>query len=241
MTERIAPITNMVLARQALAQASSRAEGLPGLAVFYGPAGYGKTFAAAAAAAAHDALYITAWPVWTQRAMLEALARELGITSPARGIPRLLAQVIDALEEQGRALIIDEMDHVVEKRLVELIRTLHDATKIPVLMIGEEALPARLKAWERFHSRILSFTPALSANLDDAKRLAQVYADGVVLHDELATHFLNATHGNIRRLSVNLSHLKREARRENITHASLDWWGERPLYTGDAPRRRLAI
>ena len=190
-----APITTLFLCAQALAQAMGRDGRLPGLAVFYGPAGSGKTLAAKQASETLNALYIQAWPVWTQRALLEALATPLNITLKARTVTALLTQVIEALKADPRPLIIDEMDHVVKKGLVEIIRTLHDTTGVPILLVGEEALPARLKIWDRFHSRILSFTPTVPANLDDARHLAQAYVDGLQVDDDLLDYFLSISKG----------------------------------------------
>jgi len=236
-----APITNMILCRQALANAMGRDKRLPGLAVFYGPAGSGKTRAAQATAQAMGATYVQAWPVWTARSLLEALAKELGLMTPAKSVSALLGQVIEALKVGPRPLIIDEMDHLVKKGLVEIIRTLHDATGVPILMIGEEALPARLKTWNRFDSRILSFTPTLPANHEDAEILAGCYAGDVSLDKDLLEYFLKATKGNIRRLSINLSHAAHHARTEGETQLSRKWWGHRPVHTGQAPRAASTI
>lgn len=231
-----APITNMILCRQALANAMGRDGRLPGLAVFYGPAGSGKTRAAQAAAQALGAYYVQAWPVWTSRSLLEALAKELGVTTPAKSVSALMAQVIDALKAGPRPLIIDEMDHLVKKGLVEIIRTIHDSTGVPILLIGEQALPARLKTWDRFDSRVISFTPTLPANQEDAEILAECYAGDVTLEKDLLDYFLKATKGNIRRLSINLSHAGHHARTEGESHLTRKWWGHRPVHTGQAPR-----
>ncbi|MCQ6492979.1 hypothetical protein, partial [Vibrio parahaemolyticus] len=56
---------------------------------------------------------------------------------------------------------------------------------IPVLMIGEEALPAKLKAWERFDNRILVATPAQPADLRDARLLRAYYCQKVDVADDL--------------------------------------------------------
>ncbi|WP_207214001.1 hypothetical protein [Solidesulfovibrio carbinolicus] len=57
----------------------------------------------------------------------------------------------------GRPLIIDEMDHVVERNAVELVRDLYEASRAAILLIGEKALPGKLAQWERFHGRILDW------------------------------------------------------------------------------------
>jgi type II secretory ATPase GspE/PulE/Tfp pilus assembly ATPase PilB-like protein len=52
----IAKLGNVVLFGEALAAAAMRAQHLPGLVVFHGPSGYGKTFSATYAANVFRAL-----------------------------------------------------------------------------------------------------------------------------------------------------------------------------------------
>ena len=45
------------------------------------------------------------------------------------------------------------------------------------------------------------------------------------------------TRGSVRRVAVNLSNIAEEAGLEGWSHVTRNEWGERPFYTGDAPRR----
>ena len=121
-----AQLTNMRLAMQTMLQANDAPLGVPRITIFYGWSGYGKTVAAAHVASYLDALFVTADPVWTQRAMLEAIGRELGISRLERSAPRLLTQIIDQLASDPRPLIIDETDYIVDRDWIEIIRAIHD-------------------------------------------------------------------------------------------------------------------
>ena len=82
-------------------------------------------------------------------------------------------------------LIIDELDHMVKKGAVELIRDIHDGSQAAILLIGEERLPAKLERWERFHGRVLDWVPAQPADLDDCRHLANLYCHNIKIADDL--------------------------------------------------------
>jgi Cdc6-like AAA superfamily ATPase len=106
------------------------------MGLFYGFSGYGKSVASAFAAARTDAAYVEAKSIWTQRTLLEEIAGSLGLPPVNRSGPRILGQIIEHLGREPRPLVIDEMDYLVKRQSVEIIRDIHDATSIPILMIG---------------------------------------------------------------------------------------------------------
>lgn len=233
-----APLTNMSLAVQTIVDCAEAGEHSPRLGLFYGFSGYGKTVAAAFAAARTGAAYILAKSLWNQRPLLEALAEELGITRPERTAARVLQQIIDELNRAPRPLIIDEMDHLVKKQMVEIIRDIHDATNIAIMMIGEEGLPAKLKEWERFDNRILVATPAQPASIDDTLLLRDHYGLGGVVADDLALYFAERCRGVTRRIVNNLKKAGRVAATEGADQIDRAWWGNRPIMNGEIPTRR---
>ena len=127
-----------------------------------------------------------------------------------------------------------------KKHHVEIIRDLHDATRIPIVMIGEEALPAKLKAWERFDNRILVATPAQPSSLEDGRKLRDHYCRKVTIDDDLADFFTKACKGVTRRIVVNLQMAQRVALERGQAEIGRDWWGAEPVLTGDVPVRRKA-
>lgn len=233
-----APLPNMALALQTIVECTEAEEDQPRLGLLYGNSGFGKTVAAAFAAAQTGSIYIEAKSLWTVRALLEAIAEELGITKPERTAPRLLRQIIDELNRAPRPLIIDEMDHLVKKQMVEIIRDIHDATSIAILMIGEEALPSKLKEWERFDNRILVATPAQPASAEDALLLRDHYGLKGIIADDLAIYFAERCKGVTRRIVNNLRAAARTAATEGVDSIDRSWWGPRLVTNGDIPTRR---
>lgn len=238
-TGRWARTSNMALAASTMSAAINAAEGVPRMVLFYGPSGYGKTIACSHVAAVTDAAYVQARSVWTGKTFLEQLAREVGVTHLKRTASDIMNQVVDALAQRPCPIIIDEMDHLVKKQSVELIRDIYEATGMPIMMVGEEALPAKLKEWERFDNRILRATPAEPSTLDDGRLLRDLYVRKVKMADDLVDHFTGECRGVTRRIVANLQEAQRIAIDDLGTlEIDLKAWGSRLVMNGSLPGPR---
>jgi DNA transposition AAA+ family ATPase len=234
----VAPVVNVGICMTTLESIMERDQHLPGIGVFYGPSGYGKSMAAAYAANKTRAYYIECKSCFTKKALLLAILREMGVT-PAKNLYEMTEQVCDQLINSNRPLIIDEMDHIVEKKAVESIRDIYDGSEAPILLIGEEMLPRKLERYERFHRRILEFAGAEPITLDDAKVVRQLYSPDVDIADDLFNEVLKLARGSVGRVTVNISRIARYGKDEGIEIVDLAAWGDRPLYTGSAPVRKV--
>jgi len=237
-TDSFAPLTNVALCLSALETAMGRDQHLPGLVEFHGPAGWGKSIAAAHARAVHNAYLVQVKSLWTRKAFLLAVLSEMGI-APEDTCYQMADQISEQLALSGRALIIDEFDHLVQQKAVEIVRDIYEGSNAPILIIGEEQLPNKLKLWERFHGRVPNFVAAQPADLEDAKLLRKFYVKKVAIEDDLLEHLVAALRGNVRRISTNLSLIEQEAMKDGKRKVDRDWWGERPLNTGEVPQRRV--
>lgn len=215
----------------------NRAHHLPGMAVLYGFSGYGKSTAAAYVANRLRAYYVECKSTWTRKALLENILKVMGIT-PGPNTNAMLDQVCEQLAKSGRPLIIDEMDHVVEKSAVETVRDIYEGSKAPILLIGEERLPGKLTKWERFHGRILEWAAAPPADLNDARILAGFYCQGIEIRDDLLTEIHSKSKGSVRRICVNLDRALEEAADQGLITIGLKEWGKKDIHTGDAPQPR---
>jgi len=235
----VAPIYNVGLAMEALERSINRTPNLPGFVGFYGPSGYGKTFSASYAANCFKAYYITCKSTSTKKSILKSILLEMGV--PAIGnIDELREQVEEQLVLSQRPLIIDEADYLIDKNLVPLVRDIFDATEAAIMLIGEEKMPAKLKRIERMHGRFLVWEPAQPAFSDDAQHLARVYCRGIDVAGDLLAEVCRVSQGSVRRISVNLDQIKTICIREGWSSVDRETWGNRELFTGDAPARRLA-
>jgi hypothetical protein len=234
---QIAQIHNLELVRTAAERLAGRFAGLPGMAALYGPAGYGKTTAALAIANENRAYFVQMRSAWGRKALLEKVIIEMG-AKPHGTIPQMLDQVCEQLATSGRMLMIDEFDYCIRNdSMIELVRDIYEGSQATLLLLGEEMLPQKLKRWERFHSRIMSWIPAQPVSVKDAALLAPIYCPGVHVAGDLIDHLVKLSAGSVRRVSVNLAAVYEAASLEGWDVVDRKAWGERPVYTGEAPRR----
>jgi hypothetical protein len=107
------------------------------------------------------------------------------------------------------------------------------------MLIGEECLPTLLRKWERFHGRVLKFTLAEPPSLNDARALRDLYVEDVEIAEDLLAKVHKEAKGSVRRICVNLEYIREEAVDNGLPRIDLAFWGDKPLFTGDAPTRRM--
>ena len=236
---QIAQIHNLSLVRTATERLNGRTSGLPGMAVLYGPAGYGKTTAALAIANENRSYFVQMRSAWGRKALLEKVLLEMG-AKPHGTIPQMLDQVCEQLATSRRMLMLDEFDYCVKHdSMIELVRDIYEGSQATLLLLGEELLPQKLRKWERFHSRVLSWIPAQPVSLQDARALAPIYCPDVTVSDDLLELLVKRASGSVRRVSVNLAAIYEAANLEGWDTVTRGSWGERPIYNGEAPRRSV--
>ena len=236
--EGIAPLVNIAIAENAMARAQGRAMHLPGLVVMCGPSGYGKSVAAAWVKRHSKAYYVQANEHWTKKEMMKDLNRALGLQfKPSATIADMARAVQAQLEQSGRPLIIDEFDYVTDKNMVMSILSIYEGSRAAILLIGEENLPFKLKEWEKFHGRILDWFYAEPCRLPDARELARLYCTHIEVADDLLELLVEKTKGSTRRVSTNLEKVHETALGLGWEKVDLSLWGNRPIQTGEPPRR----
>lgn len=228
----IAPLTNVAALLEAVEDTAQRSGGLPGLCCMYGRPGLGKSSAAAFTTAKHRAVYVEAKSVWTQKYLLTQILRVQGIV-PARTIPEILEQVCEDLARTRRPLIIDQADYLVDRGRGQLLMDIYEGSQAPVIIIGEEALPGKLKRHNRtVHDRVLRWVPAQPANADDVRVLAAAYCRGITIADDLLADILARSEGVTRWVAVTLNRISGEAKTRGWKTVDLATWGRRDHRTG---------
>jgi len=243
----LAPLVNVGLMYAATKRTMDRSRHLPGMVVFYGPAGWGKTCAASFVANSLDAYHIQILSFWNRREFFVQLCIELGINpkkDPITGKPikpsiaSMGAQICEALGMSQKPLIIDEADIAVARGYIDDIRAIFEGSKTTVIMIGEETLPDALLRWERIHSRVLEWVPAQPPDVQDAMTLSKKFArGGITIADDMVAMLHLKSGASIRRICVNLERIQDFAQENGISVVDSSTWGDRPLYTGAPPPR----
>lgn len=232
-----APLRNLKLLDQVLQRSINREDHLPGIVGFSGPSGFGKSTAAAFIAAKHQAYYIEVRSTWTKKAFLEQLVRLMG-AAPKKIVHEMADQAVDELGRSQRPLIIDEFDNAIERGLIELVRDLYEQAKSPIVIIGEERLPLKVKKWERFDGRILEWAQAQPADISDAQALNAHYASDVSVSDDLLEKLVAASNGSVRRIVTNLDRIAHFSRDAGLKKIGIAEWAGQPIHTGSAPKMR---
>ena len=236
----VAPLRNVLHLKRVMDHLTKRSANLPGIGAMYGLAGVGKSNACAAAAAAFRAIYIEARSHFTKKSFLLAILGEMGV-KPAATTSEKVDQICQELMLSRRPLILDEGDHLVRRKLIELVRDIYEGSGAAIVLVGEETFPAALKrASERFYDRVLEWQPAELADLEDARKLARLYAPDIEIKDDLLGRILEQSGCIARRIAVNIDNVRLEAKKAGARSIALDGWGSRPFFTGGAPVREPA-
>jgi DNA transposition AAA+ family ATPase len=213
---------------------------LPGIGVCHGPSGYGKSLSSIHAQNKTRAIRVEVGDSWTRRTLLINILRELGVAPAKRGtVPDLAEQVVNEMgNDPTRPLIVDEADKTVDKGMIEIVRELHEHSGAPVILIGEERLPAKLLNFERVHNRVFEWLPAQPCDLEDARLLAAAFAPRVKIEDDLLQAIVDNSGGRARRIVVNLSRAAELARNKGKQQLDLKLWGGHEFYTSEPPQAR---
>lgn len=233
-----AGITNVGLGVRAMERAINRNPALPGIVTFTGPSGLGKSFAACYVANRFRGYYVECKSTWTRKAFLLAVLQEMGI-QPVGDMTNMMNQIGEELVLSQRPLIVDEMDYLVEKKMVEVVRDIQMISDAPVLLIGEERMVDKLLKWQRFHNRILESVLAVEASMSDVQELAKIYARGINIETALLKRLHKASNGNVRRICVNLDSIREYCVTQGINEINEERW-IKPFFTGASPRRNAA-
>lgn len=233
----VAPLRNVGALVELVDRVQKRGHGLPGMATFYGPSGFGKTTAAIYAANRFKAYQVQVKSAWTTRKLCTAILQDLAVPA-ARTIADMVDQIAEEIARSARPLIIDEADHLVSRNMIEIVRDIYESSGAAIILIGEELLPQKLQKWERVHGRMLDWVAAEPGDLADVTHLARIYCPGVQLDDDLKHLLLKESNASIRRICVNLDRVREFALTKGLQAVGRADWGKTGFFTGHAPTPR---
>lgn len=233
----VAPLKNVAGALAVAQKIIDRPSGVDGLGCFFGPSGYGKSKASTYVQNKTNAIYLEVFDYWTRKKFCQALLAELGVDKPRGSIADMMDQTLRLLQDDpNRLLIIDEADKLVDKGMIELVRDIYKGARIPVLLVGEERLPDKLKAYERCENRVSAYGMANPSDIDDARALAAIYHRNIRLNDDLLAEIVSKTKGVASRIVASLAEVAQFARANSMSEINLASYNG-AYFTGVAPRR----
>lgn len=234
----IAPLRNVAALIGHIDRLARRTPGLPGLGVFHGKSGAGKSTAVIVASNEFQAPVIQMKQSWTKAYFCEKVAEELGVVPSRKGTPYYVDAISAHLAMTDRPLIIDDAQYMLRGSMIELVRDIYESSLAPIILVGETNLPQGLTKWENVHNRVLDWQATVDCNLADARALAEIYCQGITVEDELLSAIVKASTGAIRRVATNLDRAKEVARKHGSKRVGLELWGGAEFFTGAPPVTR---
>jgi len=137
------------------------------LLVGYGRAGRGKTQAGLYFAAKYGWAYLAFLEFWSVLDLMQEIAMELGVIKPPHRTSYCFREIVARLKVQPRPLVLDDCNRPSPAHL-EAIRSLANASGLPVIILGEEELLPALKRNTRIWSRVedkVEFGPINAADI----------------------------------------------------------------------------
>lgn len=227
---------------------SARAD-IPRIVSLFGPSGVGKSTAGVHLAARYDAVFVELRSHMTAKSLLKSIATALSYPVGRMNTNELLDAVAAQLADQDRPLILDEFDYAVASTsLVDLVRDIHALTDIPIMVIGEEALPEKLRKWDRFHNRVLKWENAVPLTFDDARIIRDIYCAEDPTTGEtppfVEDDLLNLIHAHVggitRKIVTNIEEAHNIALTQGRDRVDLQVWGNTPVNDGIFHRGRVS-
>ena len=184
-------------------------EDMDKMGLIYGKPGEGKTQMIKTLASTLDAGLVRTMGTWTAKKMLEDICYELGIPDTGSG-HTLQTLIIDYFRNPNRdhtMLIIDEIDTLFEpqgKKLLIILRDIHDMAKIPVVFSGMEKSEKVFKKDKYYYDRFYALIKMEDKTEKDVQKLCN--CSEIKINADLVNHFYK-TYGSyrpIKRLIVKL-------------------------------------
>lgn len=186
MRDRTAIVKNISTLLGSYNDTKERNSGEEGMIGVYGRTGAGKTTAIAYLINklkndGDNPIWVEASPSWSLRSMLADICRACEI-EPKGSSSDLVAMIKEQMMT-GRPLFVDEVDHMflpgaeTTLRMVEQIRALYDASKVPVVLIGMDKLRRKIRTREQLDRRITQWVEFVDLDADDIRTVANTLVE----------------------------------------------------------------
>lgn len=205
---------------EVMMDALALAEGEGCFGMVYSQAGRGKTRTSRWYAARNNCIFIRILTIWRSGELdfLKTFMKELNILSPPGRKGPAFAKVVDALLKNPRPVFLDEVEKM-SQVFLDLVRDIADSAGVPVIMIGEEALPDYMERNRRVWSRTFQQLEFKSIEIADIIMYAGESA-GLKLSIPVAQMLHKASEGDFRLVKrdlLGLAHAANANQTTNIT------------------------
>lgn len=214
-------VSRLIAAHAALKESGYQ---LPKIGLVHGLAGAGKTTAIAHLSQTEGGCFVRATAVWTPKAMLQAILRELEREDIAGNNQTKLDEVIKRLAIMNQPLFVDEADYLFQRpATLDILRDIHDQAGVPLFLIGMERISRKVNSRELVASRVAQEIKFSPLDLADTRLVADTLCD-LELSDDLLADLHQRAQGSIRRITVGLSVIEGFGRQMGLHSIDLEAW-----------------
>jgi len=192
-----------------------KGNGAPGLGLFYGAPGLGKSEAAIYMHVQKDYVYLRAKAAWTIRWFLNELLHELNEKKEWR-TESAYTRLVEVLTIEPRLVIIDEVDHMLHNsKIIETMRDVHDESGNCFLLIGMNNAERKLKSFPHLYSRFADVIRAQPIDQDEILEISETLAE-VPMKKKTAKRLYEVTNGEFRKIITWLNYLEQKAKTNSM-------------------------
>ena len=167
---------------------------IPKMALVYGDFGLGKSQTIQWWAFRNNSIYVRATKGMTSKWLLAEIAEELDEDTYWNS-QEIFANIERNLQSNPKTIIVDEVDYLIDKKIIETLRDIHDRTNCPMVLVGMKTLERKLSRYPHLMDRIYKKYKFEKYSADDIKLIIselseiEITADGLEYLSKQANQF----------------------------------------------------
>ena len=167
---------------------------IPKMALVYGDFGLGKSQTIQWWAFRNNSIYVRATKGMTSKWLLAEIAEELGEDTYWNS-QEIFENIEKILLQNPKTIIVDEIDYLIDKKIIETLRDIHDRTNCPMVLVGMKNLERKLSRYPHLMDRIYKKFKFEKYTAEDIKLIIselseiEITADGLEYLSKQANQF----------------------------------------------------
>lgn len=187
---------------------------IPKIALVYGEYGLGKSETIKWWTFRNDCIYVRANQGMTTRWLLSEIAEELNIES-YWFINETFNEIEKAFFQNKKTIIIDEVDYLIDKKAIEILRDLHDRTGCPMVLVGMANINIKLARFPHLMDRIYKKYEFQKYTPEDIEQILEELTEIQFTKDGL--EYLSTRENQFRQVVKLINKIEKKAKTNQIT------------------------
>ncbi len=200
------------------------------MGLVFGDPGLGKTASCQFLEQTYSVIYCSVLPACTPTQLVNFLLYK-SCGERRRGLTGAMSALLNHLHENPQGLIFDEAERLVNRNnLLDTVRTIHDNSTVPILLVGMGKIQEKLMKERHFYDRCAGFISVQKPGLADIREAVATYTN-VGFSDDLLTEIIgdpNVGH-NYRRVRLSVEYITQSLEHKNVLSVSAADWNRSVL------------